>query len=273
MEIESGWTELQTAGGTCSAFRARPVPAQTPLPGVLVIQEVWGVDAHIQDLSVRFAAAGYLALAPDLYTVGTRQPELDPARIAGVKAFLERVPPAVWTDPAKRAEALSLLPDAERDQVAGTMAVLFGQQDPERNLQTLADAASALQNDPVCSGSTGCVGWCMGGNLSARLAARDAALAAAVIFYGSPPSAEEVPEIGCPVLGFYGADDLRITSSVPAFAEAMRVAGRSFEAHVYPGAPHAFFNDTRRSYRSDAARDAWARCLVFFASYLDPIAS
>jgi carboxymethylenebutenolidase len=273
MEIESGWTELESAGGTCSAFRARPVPAQTPLPGILVIQEVWGVDAHIQDLAMRFATAGYLALAPDIYTVGNRPPELDPERIAAVKAFLERVPPAIWTDSEKRTEALSVLPDDERERVAGTMAHLFGRQDPDKFLQTLVDTAAALRNDAVCSGAMGCVGWCMGGSLSARLAARDPALAAAMIFYGSPPPVEEIPSIGCPVLGVYGGDDLRITSAVPAFAEAMKVAGRSFEAHVYPGAPHAFFNDTRRSYRSDAARDAWARCLTFFASHLSPITS
>jgi carboxymethylenebutenolidase len=70
------------------------------------------------------------------------------------------------------------------------------------------------------------------------------------------------------VLGFYGADDTRISATVPDLAQAMARAGVAFEHHIYPGAPHAFFNDTRRSYRAGAARDAWARCLTFFAAHL-----
>jgi len=64
--------------------------------------------------------------------------------------------------------------------------------------------------------------------------------------------------------------DERITNAVPAFVAAMRAAGKELEHHVYPAAPHAFFNNTRRSYRPTAARDAWARCLSFFARHLAP---
>lgn len=70
------------------------------------------------------------------------------------------------------------------------------------------------------------------------------------------------------MLGLYGGDDPRITDGVPAFAEAMKLAGKSFEHHVYAGAPHAFFNDERRSYRLSPSRDAWARTLAFFAKHL-----
>jgi carboxymethylenebutenolidase len=150
---------------------------------------------------------------------------------------------------------------------------LFGRRDPEEQLSTLVHAVQALRDDPACDGNAGCVGFCMGGNLSARLAARYESLGAAVVFYGSPPPAEEIPAIRCPVLGFYGGDDTRITSAVPAFAEAMAAAGVSFEHHVYSGAPHAFFNDTRRSYHPEAARDASARCLLFFARHLSPVSS
>ncbi len=273
MELETGWIEIVTPSGACSAFRARPLPVPGRLPGILVIQEVWGVDGHIQDLVLRFATAGYLALAPDLYTVGARPGELAPDRIAAVKAFLERVPPAVWTDPEERSKALALLPAEEGRKVAATMDGLFGRRDPEGQLRTLVHAVGSLRDDPAVNGHAGCVGFCMGGNLSARLAARDPALSAAVVFYGSPPPPEEIPAIRCPVLGFYGGDDARITLAVPAFAESMQAAGGSFEQHVYAGAPHAFFNDTRRSYHPAAARDAWARCLLFFAAHVSPVAS
>ena len=178
------------------------------------------------------------------------------------------MPPAVWTDPEARDRAVAALPDGRREQVAGSMARLFGPRDTEALLGTLGDAVTALRDSPDCDGHVASVGYCMGGNLSARLAARRPDLAGAVVFYGAPPSDEEILSIRCPVLGFYGGEDTRITSAVPGFAGAMKHAGLSFEPHVYAGAPPAFFNDTRRSYRPDAARDAWARCLMFFATQL-----
>jgi carboxymethylenebutenolidase len=269
MELTTGWT--QAAGDSALAYRARPSAADAPLPAVLVIQEAWGVDGHIQDLTERLATAGYLALAPDLYAVGGRPAELAPERIAAVKAFLETVAPSVWTDPAERERALHALPQDERERVSATMSVLFSRRDPEGQLAVLREAVHALQTDPDCDGQVGAVGWCMGGGLSGGLAAHEPALGAAVIFYGSPPPEQEVARIACPVLGLYGAEDARISAAVPAFAEAAVRSGVSFEHHIYPGAPHAFFNDTRRSYRADAARDAWARCLAFFAQYLSPV--
>jgi carboxymethylenebutenolidase len=65
------------------------------------------------------------------------------------------------------------------------------------------------------------------------------------------------------MLGLYGGEDHAITEAIPALADAMASAGRRFEYHVYPGAPHAFFNDTRSAYRVDAARNAWVRALEF----------
>jgi len=108
----------------------------------------------------------------------------------------------------------------------------------------------------------------MGGALAALLAAEEPALSAAVIFYGASPPAERAAAIACPVLGLYGGDDPRITAGVPDFAEAMWRAGRRFEHRVYPATPHAFFNDTRPTYRAEAARDAWARTLAFLAPLL-----
>jgi len=271
MRLDTEWVEFETAGKTCSADCARPSAAGGQVPGILVVQEVWGVDEHIQDLAERYATAGYVALAPELYSLGERPEELAPARIAAVKAFLETVPPPVWTDSEERSRAVDRLPDGEREQITGSMARLFGPRDWEGQLQALGDGVRALHDDPACNGLIGAVGWCMGGAFSGRLAAREGGLAAAAIFYGAPPSAEEAAAITCPVMGFYGGDDARITEAVPDFAEVMKRGRAGFEYHVYPNAPHAFFNDTRRSYRVDAARDAWARCLTFFASHLGPV--
>ena len=97
-----------------------------------------------------------------------------------------------------------------------------------------------------------------------RPAAAGADLGAAAIFYGRSPAAPLAAKIRCPVRGFYGASDRPINEGVPAFADAMKQAGASFEAQVYEGAGHAFFNDGRTSYRAAAARDAFARVLELF---------
>lgn len=91
---------------------------------------------------------------------------------------------------------------------------------------------------------------------------------AAVIFYGNNPPFERIPDIEARVLGIYGGEDHRITDAAPELEAAMKQAGKGFEYHVYPGAPHAFFNDTRPNYREDAARDAWRRVLEFFGETL-----
>ncbi len=85
----------------------------------------------------------------------------------------------------------------------------------------------------------------MGGARAGLLAAEEPRLSAAVVCYGASPPPEKAARIRCPVLGLYGAEDARILSGVPSFEEAMRRAGGRLETHVYPGAPHAFFNDTR----------------------------
>ena len=86
-----------------------------------------------------------------------------------------------------------------------------------------------------------------------------------------PPAEEELLALSCPLLGFYGGDDHRITDADPTMAKTIEEIGGSFEYHIYPGAPHAFFNDTRPSFRIDAARDAWAQVLGFFAERLGQV--
>jgi carboxymethylenebutenolidase len=110
----------------------------------------------------------------------------------------------------------------------------------------------------------------MGGGLCALLACTDPRLGAAAIHDGQSPPAERTPQISCPVIGFSGEADPRITDGVPGFAEAMRAAGKSFEYVIYRGASNAFFNDEHATYRVDAARDAWVRTVSFFARYLAP---
>ena len=269
MKLARAWIDVPSSGATFGAYRVAPEPAGEALPAVVLIQEIWGVDDHIQDLAERLAGAGYLVLAPDLYSLGGGRPAaLAPPRIAAAKAFLDSIPPASWWDEAARAEALAELPAGESEPLTAAFAALFARREPASLVSALRDAVSLLRVDSGCNGRVGSVGFCMGGGLSAQLACAEPELSAAVIFYGASPSADDLAGLRCPVLGFYGGEDPRITATVPELAAAMEAAGKDYEWHVYAGAPHAFFNDTRRSYHVGAARDAWARLLGFYAEHL-----
>ncbi|WP_274649457.1 dienelactone hydrolase family protein [Paenibacillus humicola] len=253
--------------GKYRGYLARPDHVKEPLPAVIVLQEIWGVDEHIRDVTRRIAQAGYVAFAPDLFA-GNREVAdvLAEDRVKEAKQFLNSIPPAHWRDAEQQKSALAALPEAKGRAIAETLGELFnhGGRMPGYIQQIMA--ASAWLRDGF-EHSRGCgvasVGFCMGGALSGMLAARDPKLSGAVIFYGSAPSADLIPEIGCPVLGLYGELDKRITDEVPAFAEALRAAGKTFEYRIYDGAQHAFFNDTRPSFQMAASRDAFTRTLAF----------
>ncbi len=279
MELVAKWIDYESPFGAVAAYLARPLAADGPVPAVLVIQEVWGVDGHITDVVERMASAGYLAVAPDLYSAGGGRPAvLEAVRVQRAKAFLNTLPTGQWMsvlgDEAQRAQALGALPEEEAREVAETLAGLFGGAggDTARHLQVLRAAVAHTRAHPACAGrAVGSVGFCLGGGLSALLACEEPELDAAVIFYGSSPDAEKVASIRCPVRGFYGREDPRIVSGLPAFDAALREAGVDSELRIYPETGHAFFNDTRPSYRREAARDAWGRMLAFFGHALGPV--
>jgi carboxymethylenebutenolidase len=267
-------TETISKPGFCG-YLARPERATGPLPGILVIQEAWGVDAHIEDVTRRFAAAGYLALAPDLFVGedGKRPAPFARERMAELLAFMNAASPTVFSDPAAREAALGKLPEAERARVGESLGGLTTVMAPARRESLLAVVQAAArylreERAETRGQKLGIVGFCLGGGLSALLACRDPELGASVVFYGNAPASEEIPKIGCPVLMFHGGADQRIAVQVPAFAEAMSAAGKRFERIVYDGVGHAFFNDGRPPYDVTAARDAFARTLTFFKDAL-----
>lgn len=278
MDLATGWITYDTPVGPTAAYIARPQAAAAPLPGLIVLQEIWGVDAHITDLAERFATASYFVLAPDLYSVdGRRPPTLAAERVNAAQAFLNSIPQAEWMmilqDEERRNEALAKLPGDEPGNVGETLTQLFGgARDRERSLAIVRAAADFLRTHPACSGRRiGSVGYCMGGGLSAQLACTDPELGAAVIYYGASPSADEVASIRCPVRGFYGENDPRVVAGLSDFEAALQDAGVDHELRVYPDTGHAFFNDRRPSYQPESARDAWGRTLAFFAETLGPV--
>jgi carboxymethylenebutenolidase len=249
-------------------FLAWPDRATPSMPGVIVIQEAWGVDEHIEDVTLRFARAGYVALAPDLFSEnGERPVPLSHPRTAAVKALMSTHPTA-WSDPTAREEALSKLPEPGRSEVRESFGALSGAVMSKFDVYVpqLVDAAAFLRDTHALTkgAKVGSVGFCLGGALSARLACADPKLSAAVIFYGMAPPADQIANIGCPVLGLYGGLDARVNGGIAEFSAAMQKHGKRFEHQVYEGAQHAFFNDTRPSYNPAAARDAFARTLELF---------
>lgn len=213
-------------GETLMGYLARPGDEE-PAPAVVVIQEWWGLNEHIQDVTRRFANEGFVALAPDLYH-GVSVSEPDEAR----KLVMEL--------------------------------------DMQEAVREIQQAIDFLQSQPYVAGQeVGIVGYCMGGGLVLQTARVEEDLGAAIAYYGSPLAPTEAEEVNAPVLGLYGEEDTGIAvDAVREMEAALNEAGITNEFHIYEGAGHAFFNDTRASYHPEAAADAWPRTLEWFRTHL-----
>lgn len=146
---------------------------------------------------------------------------------------------------------------------------LFAQLDAKKNLNNFIKAFDYLKGRKDCNGKTGCVGFCWGGALANQLAVNVPDLKAAVAFYGRQPDTADVPKIKAAVQLHYGGLDERVNAGIPAYEEALKKAGTTYELYVYEGANHAFNNDTAPTrYNEAAAKLAWERTLKFFGDRL-----
>ncbi len=134
--------------------------------------------------------------------------------------------------------------------------------------QDFIDAFNYLKNHKDCNGKVGVVGFCYGGGIANMMAVRVPDLAAAVPFYGSQPTAEDVPKIKAPLLLHYASLDTRITGGWPAYEAALKANGKKYQAFIYEGANHGFHNDTTPRYDKAAAELAWKRTIDFFKENL-----
>jgi carboxymethylenebutenolidase len=268
MALKSEWIRY----GDQIGYFSVPEHAATPLPGVVVIQEIFGVNENIEDVTRRIAASGYAALAPDVYAInGERPVALKRERVEEAVGFMASLPPGSRFDPAVRDAALARLPEAERLRIGETYAKVFSMPAALKDLVLpLRSAVKYLRTErPETRGQrVGCVRFCMGGGLSALLACEEPELSGAAVFYGTAPAAEKIAGIRCPVTAFFGGKDQRVNATIPGFEEAMKAAGKSFDYRIYEGANHGFFNDTGPGYDVNAARDSFARLLAFFGENL-----
>jgi len=230
-----------------TAYRAEPTVA--PKGALVLIHEIWGLVPHIRDVADRYAAEGYLVLAPDLLS----DAGITPAVGAELAALRDE------PDEERRLQGQALL----REKLASTHEPAFAAEAVTK-LRLVVDALVA---EPGIGGRVGVTGFCFGGTYAFALAAADPRVRAAIPFYGAAPA--DVSRISCPVLALYGEDDPRIMAALPQTRIALADAGVDFSAKVYPGARHAFFNDTNATaYDPVAAGDAWARALAFLALHL-----
>jgi carboxymethylenebutenolidase len=229
-------------GDEVEAYLARPL-GQDSFGGVVVIHHMPGYDSGTKEIARKFAAHGYAALMPNLYH--------------------RDAPGASPDDAAATARAKGGVPD-------------------ERLVGDVGGAAAYLRALVGSNGKVGVIGYCSGGRQS-FLAACSLPLDAAVDCYGAfvvgtPPEGMPLkagpivhlaPDLSCPLLGLFGADDQYPSpDQVAELDKALTEAGKPHEFHLYEGAGHAFFSVNRPAYRVEAANDGWQKIWDFYGRYL-----
>jgi carboxymethylenebutenolidase len=241
--LDAGEMIVQLSDIQLPVYRAQP-SGRNNLPVVLIVSEIFGVHQHIADVARRFARAGYLAIAPELFI---RQG--DPQALGSIQEILDQI--------------ISKVPDQ----------------------QVMADLDACLDWAATQGGDLSRVavtGFCWGGRISWLYAAQSTRVRSAVAWYGRLVGAQSVNTprhpidsvdgLKAPVLGLYGGQDSGIPLETVeqmkgVLAASSNVLARASQFRVYADAPHAFFADYRPSYREMDARDAWQRCLAWFAQH------
>ena len=201
-------------------------------PVVIAIHENTGINTWTRSVADQLAADGFIGIAPDLTTM---------KRTDDLKA-----------DPA---------PDAGRAAI--------GLITPEIGNQIIDAVAKYGMSLPASLPKYGIVGFCWGGGRSFVHATHAPGLGASVVYYGSPPSAEQMATIKAPVLGLYGGNDARISATIPATDSTMKRLGKSYEAHIFDGAGHGFLRGQEQSPANlAAAQQAWPKTVAFFRAKL-----
>ncbi|MES2869092.1 MAG: YghX family hydrolase [Pseudomonadota bacterium] len=139
---------------------------------------------------------------------------------------------------------------------------------PEKLMNDFFAAVEWLMQHDESTGKVGITGFCYGGGVANAAAVAYPELGAAVSFYGRQPSAEEVPRIQAPLMLHYAELDTRINEGWPAFEQALKANGKTYQAYIYPGVNHGFHNDSTPRYDEAAATLAWSRTLDWFRQYL-----
>ena len=237
--LVAGEVKIPVEDGEIPAYRAMPATGKN-FPVVLVLQEIFGVHEHIQDVCRRFAKLGYLAIAPEMF-----------ARLGDVSQL---------SNIQEIRKVVSKVPDAQ------VMSDLDA---------TVAWAASSAQGN---INKLGITGFCWGGRIVWLYAAHNPKVKAGVAWYGrlvgenTPLTPKHPVDIAAglkvPILGLYGGNDDGIpVETVEQMRKALKAGGNTSEIVLYPDTPHAFFADYRPSYRIEQAEDGWKRLQAWFKQH------
>lgn len=142
------------------------------------------------------------------------------------------------------------------------------QVDPTKLMNDFFAAVDFMMKSDQTTGKVGITGFCYGGGVANAAAVAFPELAAAVPFYGRQAPTDEVPRIKAPLLLHYAELDTRINEGWPAYEEALKKNGKTYEAYIYPGVNHGFHNDSTPRYDEAAAKLAWDRTIEWFKRYL-----
>jgi carboxymethylenebutenolidase len=220
------WVTVKHDGRAVETFVVYP-ESKDKRPVVLVIHEIFGMTDWVQDLADQVAEAGYIAVAPDLLS--------------------------------------GMAPNGGRssDFPEGKSVEAVGKLNPDQVTADLNAAADYALKLPASGGKLFVAGFCWGGGQTFRFATNRADLAAAFVFYGSPPDKDAMARIKAPVYGFYAGNDARIGATVPDAIQQMKAAGKTFQPVTYDGAGHGFMRAGEAPDANDANRkahtDAWVR--------------
>jgi len=140
--------------------------------------------------------------------------------------------------------------------------------DRVKSTEDFVAAANFLMTHPDSTGKVGAVGFCFGGEMVNMLAVQLPNLAAASPFYGGQPPADQVAQIGAPLLIHYASEDERINAGWPAYEAALEAAGKQYTMYMYENTQHGFHNDTTPRYDAAAAKLAQDRTIAFFKQHL-----
>ena len=237
--LVAGEVKIPVEDGEIPAYRAMPATGKN-FPIVLVLQEIFGVHEHIQDICRRFAKLGYLAIAPEMF-----------ARLGDVSQL---------SNIQEIRKVVSKVPDAQ------AMSDLDA---------TVAWAASSAKGN---INKLGITGFCWGGRIVWLYAAHNPKVKAGVAWYGrlvgenTPLTPKHPVDIAAglkvPILGLYGGNDDGIpVETVEQMRKALKGGGNTSEIVLYPDTPHAFFADYRPSYRKEQAEDGWKRLQAWFKQH------
>jgi len=220
------WVTVKHDGRSVETFVAYP-ESKGKTPVVLIIHEIFGMTDWVEDLADQVAAAGYIAVAPDL--------------LSGMGPNGGR--------------SSSFAQGATMEAVSGL--------NPDQVTADLNAAADYGKKLPASNGKLFVGGFCWGGSQTFRFATNRGDLAAAFVFYGGPPEKEAMARIKAPVYGFYAGNDARIGATVPDAISNMKAAGKAYEPVTYDGAGHGFMRAGEAPDAKDADKkarmEAWAR--------------